>query len=135
VLVQAQVGAKARPNYRGFRDLTVYKVSYGLALEIFKETKAFPQIERYSLTDQIRRSSRSVVTHIAEAWRHRAYSAWFVSKLVDAHGEAAETEVWLDMSRDFGYIENDVHDLLLAKCDEVERMLHAMIYNPAKFCR
>jgi four helix bundle protein len=133
--MQVQVGVQARPQYRGFRDLTVYKVSYQLALEIFEQTKTFPAFERYSLIDQIRRSSRSIVAHIAEAWRHRDYPAWFVSKLVDANGEAAETEIWLDMSRDIGYLKNDAHDTLLAKCDEVERMLHSMIENSTKFCR
>jgi len=83
----------AKEAYRGYRDLKVYQLSYKLALEIHEITKLFPKEEKYSLTDQIRRSSRSVPTNIAEAWKKRRYQKMFVAKIVDAAGEAGETEV------------------------------------------
>ena len=89
-----------KENYRGFRDLFVYQKSYKLGLEIYQLTKTFPREELYSLTDQVRRSSRSVPSNIAEAWYKRRYVKSFVAKLVDSSGEAAETEVWLDYSLD-----------------------------------
>jgi len=85
-------------EYRGFRDLKVYQPSYQLALEIFEITKGFPKEEMYSLTDQIRRSSRSVPSNIAEAWRKRKYPKSFISKLIDSLAEESETEVSLDFS-------------------------------------
>ena len=90
-------------EYKGFRDLIVYQKAYKLALEIFKITKSFPKEEKYSLTDQIRRSSRSVPANISEAWAKRRYVKAFVNKLSDCLGEASETEVWLDMSYDLEY--------------------------------
>ena len=83
-----------------FKDLIVYQKAYKLAMEIFEISKKFPKEEKYSLTDQIRRSSRSVTTCIAESWARRRYVKSFVSKLVDALGEENETEVWLDYSFD-----------------------------------
>jgi len=99
-------------NYRGYRDLIVYKEAYQLALEIHEVTKGYPKEERYSLIDQIRRSSRSVPANLAEAWKKRRYEKAFVSKLIDCAGEAGETEVWLDFSRDFGYIERSTINIL-----------------------
>ncbi len=84
---------------RGFRDLKVYQLSYRLAMEIFELSKSFPKEERYALTDQIRRSSRSVAANIAEGYRKRQYPKLFVLKMVNADGEAAETQVWLDTAR------------------------------------
>jgi len=121
--------------YRGYRDLKVYTLSYQLALDIHEITKKFPKEERYSLTDQIRRSSRSVPANIAEAWKKRRYEKVFVSKLIDCAGEAGETEVWLDFSKDFTYIADDQHQQLMQKYDEVNRMLYGMIDKPEKFCR
>jgi four helix bundle protein len=88
-------------QYRGFRDLKVYQLSYQLALEIFEITKEYPKEELYSLTDQIRRSSRSTPSNIAEAWRRRRYPKSFVNKLTDSLTEESETEVWLDFSKRF----------------------------------
>jgi four helix bundle protein len=88
-------------QYRGFRDLKVYQLSYQLALEIFEITKGYPKEELYSLTDQIRRSSRSTPSNIAEAWRRRRYPKSFVNKLTDSLTEESETEVWLDFSKRF----------------------------------
>ena len=121
-------------NYKGFRDLIVYQKSYALALEISRITKKFPKEEQYVLTDQIRRSSRSVPSNIAEAWVKRKYPKSFVSKLLDALAEESETEVWIDMSKDFEYIEIQLHDLLLEKYQEVAKMLSSMINTPEKFC-
>lgn len=122
-------------QYRGYRDLKVYKLSYQLTLEIFEVTKMFPKDERYSLTDQIRRSSRSIPANLAEAWKKRRYEKAFVSKLIDCAGEGGETEVWLDFSKDFGYISSDKYEDLMNRYDEVNRMLYGMIDKPEKFCR
>ena len=121
-------------SYRGFRDLIVYQKSYKLGLEIFQLTKTFPREELYSLTDQIRRSSRSVPSNIAESWYKRRYVKSFVAKLIDSSGEAAETEVWLDYSLDLKYIEKEKHDELVSQYEEVLKMLNSMIQNPEKFC-
>lgn len=121
-------------NYRGYRDLKVYKLAYRLATEIFEITKTFPQEEKYSLTDQIRRSSRSVPGNIAEAWKKRIYPKMFVSKIIDAAGEAGETEVWLDISNDAGYLSIGKHKELSDGYDEVNRMLYGMVEKPEKFC-
>ncbi|UCG81546.1 MAG: four helix bundle protein [Desulfobacterales bacterium] len=122
-------------TFRGYRDLKVFQLSYQLALEIYETTKGFPKEERYALTDQIRRSSRSVPANLAEGWKKRRYQKMFVSKLVDASGEAGETEVWLDFSRDFGYISKSQYTQLMEKYDQVNRMLYGMIGKPEKFCK
>ena len=122
-----------REAYRGYRDLKVYQASYKLALEIHEITKSFPKEEKYSLTDQVRRSSRSVPTNIAEAWKKRRYQKMFISKLVDAAGEAGETEVWLDFARDFGYLDESKHAALLTRYEEVNKMLYGMIDKADKF--
>jgi len=121
-------------EYKGFRDLIVFQKSYNLALKIFKITKSFPKEERYSLIDQIRRSSRSVPGNIAEAWPKRRYPKSFISKLIDCLGEASETEVWLDMSLDLEYISKVQHSDLMNDCHEIEKMLNSMINHPEKFC-
>jgi four helix bundle protein len=121
-------------EYKGFRDLIVFQVSYKLALEIFKVTEFYPKEELYSLTGQIRRSSRSVPGNIAEAWRKRKYPKFFISKLTDALAEESETEVWLDFSKDLHYIDDLNYDNFIKKYDEVARMLSSMIDNPDKFC-
>ena len=120
--------------YRGFRDLIVYQKSYKLAVDIFNETKSFPKEEVYSLMDQIRRSSRSVPANIAEGWPKRKYPKSFVSKLIDAAGEASETEFWLDMSKDLGYLKKEVQRDLVNRCQEIGKMLNSMINQPDKFC-
>ena len=120
--------------YGGFRDLIVYQKSYKLAMEIFEITKIFPKEEKYSLVDQIRRSSRSVPANISEAWVKRKYPKSFVSKLLDSLAEESETEVWIDMSRDCKYIDDRLHNSLLDRYLEVAKMLNSMINNPDKFC-
>ena len=119
--------------YRGYRDLKVYQLSYKLALEIHKITKTFPKEEKFSLIDQMRRSSRSVPTNIAEGWKKRRYQKMFISKIVDAAGEAGETEVWLDFARDFGYLNESKHNDLLTRYEEVNKMLYGMIDKADKF--
>lgn len=117
-----------------FRDLIVYQKAYKLSLRIFEITKTYPKEERYSLTDQIRRSSRSVTSNIAEAWAKRIYVKSFVSKLSDALGEEYETEVWLDYSKDCKYFEKVTHEELIKGYDEVRKMLISMMKYPEKFC-
>lgn len=117
----------------GFRDLKVYQLAYRLAMEIFEESKRFPVEERYSLTDQIRRASRGVATNIAEGYRKRRYPKMFVSKVADADGEAAETQVWLDFARDCEYLSRERHSQLTAGYEEVGRMLGGMIDHPESF--
>ncbi len=115
------------------KDLIVYQKAYALAMEIFEASKNFPAEEKYSLIDQIRRSSRSVCTNLREAWAKRRYEAHFVSKLTDADGENGETETWLDFAHDCGYLSNAQHAMLTEKCREVGAMLGSMINAPTSF--
>ncbi len=120
-------------NSNGYRDLKVYQLAYELAKEIFEVSKRFPTEEKYSLTDQIRRSSRSVCANIGEGYRKRRYPKHFASKLSDADAEGTETQIWLDFARDFGYIESEIRDKIFMKYEEVGKMLGRMIENPDKF--
>jgi four helix bundle protein len=115
------------------KDLKVYKVAYALAMEIYKVSKEWPAEERYSLTDQIRRASRSVCSNLREAWSKRRYEAHFVSKLTDSDGENSETDTWLDFAHDCGYLKDEDHINLNERCSEVGKMLGAMIKNSQKF--
>src|SRR5260370_27965844 len=117
---------------RGHRDLKVYQLAYKLAMDIFHLSKAFPREEIYSLTDQIRRSSRSVAANIAEGFRKRRYPNMLVSKLTDCDGEATETQVWLDFALDCGYMSGENHDRLIARYEEVRKMLAGIMANPEK---
>jgi four helix bundle protein len=117
-----------------FKDLIVYQKAYKLAMEIFEISKNFPKEEKYSLTDQMRRSSRSVTSCLAESWAKRRYEKSFVNKLTDSLGEENETEVWLDYSKDCKYIQNETHERLLSQYDEVRKMLISMINHPDKWC-
>jgi four helix bundle protein len=118
---------------KGHRDLKVYQLAYKLAMEIFNESKTLPIEERYSLTDQIRRSSRSVATNIVEAFRKRRYPNMFVSKLSDSDTEATETQVWLDFSLDCGYLSRGSYEKLVKGYAEVGKMLGSMMSTPEKF--
>ncbi|OPL12232.1 MAG: four helix bundle protein [delta proteobacterium ML8_D] len=120
-------------KYRGYRDLRVFQLAYQLAMDIFEVTKLFPREEKYALTDQIRRSSRSIPANLAEAWKKRRYEKAFVSKLFDCAGEAGETEVWLNFSKDFGYLKEDRYQELMDKYDEINRMLYGMADKAYKF--
>lgn len=117
-----------------FRELNVYKMAFELQQEIFALTKEFPKEELYSLTDHIRRSSRSIGANIAESWQKRRYPAHFVSKLSDADGEQAETQHWLDTSLKCKYISSEEHSRLLKKCKRIGRMLGKMMAEPEKWC-
>jgi four helix bundle protein len=118
---------------QSFKSLTVYKKAFDLAMEIFEVSKLFPTEERYSLTSQIRRCSRSVVTSIAEAYRKRRYEPYFVSKVSDADMENSETQVWLDFALACGYMVQDMRQHLDAKSREVGKLLHHMIAYPEKY--
>ncbi len=119
---------------RHFKDLRVYKQAFSAATHIYKLSKHWPKEERYALTDQIRRSSRSVCANIAEAWRKRRYPAHFVSKLSDSDSEAAETQVWLDFALDCGYINQQDHDDLYAIYENVAGGLVKMMASPNAWC-
>lgn len=116
-----------------FKDLIVYQKAYKLAMEIFEITKTFPKEETYSLTDQIRRSSRSVTSCISESWAKRKYEKAFISKLSDSLGEEFETECWLDYSFDCKYITDEKHKSLMESYIEVRKMLISIINNPEKW--
>jgi len=118
---------------RGYRDLKVYTLAYELAMEVFEVSKAFPRDEKFSLTDQIRRSSRNVAADIAEGYRKRQYPNLFVMRLADSNGEASETEVWLDFAHDCGYLATARHRNLMDRYAEVGRMLAGMINDPTRF--
>lgn len=117
----------------GFENLRAYELAYTGAMEIFELSKQFPAEEKYSLTDQIRRSSRSVCANIAEAYRKRRYPKHFVMKLSDADGEASETIVWLSFTRDCGYLAPDVTSSLIDRYREIGKLLGYMIEHPDKF--
>jgi four helix bundle protein len=110
-----------------YKDLRVYRLAFESAMEIFELSRRWPVEERFSLTDQIRRSSRSVCTNIAEAWRKRRYEAAFVSKLSDSDGEAAETEVHLQFAARCGYLPADQHSKLSEQYDHICRQLTMMM--------
>jgi len=117
-----------------FSDLIVYQKAYKLAMEIFEISKSFPKEEKYSLTDQIRRSSRSVTSNIAEAWARKNYLKSFVNKLTDSLGEEFETEVWLDYSKDCQYMLLETHNKFMIEYLEVRKILISMINSPDKWC-
>ena len=117
------------------KDLDVYKKAYELAMKIFRLSKAFPDEERFALTGQIRRSSRSVCLNLREAWSKRRYEAHFISKLTDCDGENSETDSSLDFAKDCGYITAECHSELSALCQQVGRMLGSMIRNPRPFLK
>ena len=118
---------------RTHRELEVYELAFKIAVEIYKLSKLFPKEETYSLTDQIRRSSRSVCANLAEAFRKRKYPKHFVSKLTDSESEAAETQVWLDFALEFGYIDEETYARLDSSCNSVIGMLVTMSNQPEKW--
>jgi four helix bundle protein len=116
-----------------YRDLIAYKKAYELAMKIFVISKRFPPEEKYSLTDQIRKSSRSVCVNMAEAYRRRRYKDYFISKLNDSQTENTETEVWLDFSKDCIYITAEEYCELSGINTEVGKLISFMINNPEKY--
>lgn len=117
----------------GHNNLKVFQAAYRLAMEIFHLSKTFPSEEKYSLTDQIRRSSRSVAANIAEGYRKRQYPNAFSNKMSDSDAEGMETQVWLAFAKDCGYLSTDVCNRMIGEYQEVGRMLGNMILNPEKF--
>jgi four helix bundle protein len=115
---------------RTHHDLEVYQIAFELAMKIFQKSKFFPKEERFSLTDQVRRSSRSVCTNIAEAWSKRRYEASFLSKLSDAEAEGAETQVWLEFAVQCGYLEIEGGQELSASYDNVLGKIVSLINHP-----
>lgn len=112
-----------------YKDLNVYQLSYQLAIEIFELTKKFPKEEAYSLTNQIRRSSRSIPVNIGEGWAKRKYENIFLRHLVDANGSCEETKIWLDFAKDCHYIDSEKHKMLTKKYNQVGAMLNALMKN------
>lgn len=120
-------------NIRSFKDLRVWQNAMEIAMKIFEITKSFPVKECFSLTDQIRRSSRSVAANIAESWKKRRYPAAFVSKLNDAESEVAETQTWIEIALRYGYLAREESSYLDQRCDEVSGQLVAMISHPEQW--
>ena len=120
---------------KSFKELDVYKLTRELAKEIFELSKSFPKEEIFSLTDQVRRSSRSFDAQISEAWVKRRYEKHFISKLTDADGEQQETQHWLEIAFDCSYIEKNILDNLLKRFESVEKMLYSMIDKSNLFCK
>ena len=131
--MSAEATAKQSARINTAKDLKVYKVAYELAMKVFELSKTFPAEERFALTSQIRRSSRSVCLNLREAWAKRRYEAHFVSKLTDCDGENSETDSSLNFACDCGYISPQQHATLVALCEEIGKMLGSMIKNRSAF--
>jgi len=115
------------------KDLEVYKKAYALSMKIFHLSGEWPKDEKYSLTDQVRRSSRAVCSNLRDAWAKRRYEAHFISKLSDCDGENSETDTWLDYARDCGYLVTEKHAELTHEIIEIGKMLGGMLNNPVPF--
>ena len=120
-------------SIRHFRDLEVYQLAMDASMKLFELSKRFPLEEKYSLTDQVRRSSRSVCANIAEAWRKRRYPNAFVSKLSDAEAEAAETQVWIEFSGKSGYLPSEQADELDKRYENIQGKMVNMLSHPEKW--
>lgn len=118
---------------RSHRELETYQLAFESAMEIFQISEKFPKEEKYSLTDQIRRSSRSVCANLAEAFRKRIYPKSFVAKLSDSEGEAAETQVWLDFALACNYLDNETYQNLTEKYERILGKLVTMSLQPEKW--
>ncbi len=119
---------------RSVRDLKVYKLAFEMAMRIYKISSDFPAAEKYALTDQVRRSSRSVCSNLAEGWRKRRYKAVFINKLSDAAQEAAETQTWLEFALACGYISQDLFEDLDKQYEQVFAMLFGLEKKADSFC-
>ena len=133
-LENKKIMMERKTDLKHFRDLQVYQYAFKSAMTIYEITKTFPREEKYSLTDQIRRASRSVCSNLAEAWRKRKYSAVFKNKLTDSMQEASETQCWLEFSLACNYIDKIVFAELDADYERIIGMLNAMERNADKFC-
>ncbi|MEL6463245.1 MAG: four helix bundle protein, partial [Cyanobacteria bacterium J06621_15] len=122
-----------RESFKNHKDLEVYKMAFESAMQIFELSKKFPVEERYSLTDQIRRSSHSVCANLAEAWRKRRYEAAFIAKLSDSEAEAAETQTWIEFAVQCKYLDVEVGRDIYRKYNSILGMLVTMINNSEKW--
>ena len=137
ILITKDEGRRTKDDKRiqSARDLDVYKLAFEAAMEIFKLTKSFPVEERYSLIDQIRRSSRSVCANLAEGWRKRYYKAVFIQRILDASQEAAETQTWLEFSYHCGYFKKEIYSELFERYEHIYAMLSTMERKADTFCK
>jgi four helix bundle protein len=126
---------KKTQKIKSVRDLKVYRKAFDSAMDIFELTKKFPKEETYSLTDQIRRASRSVCSNLSEGWRKRRYKAVFLNKLTDSGQEAAETQTWLEFSFHCKYIDEETFNRLDESYEHIFAMLHSMEKKADAFCR
>ena len=120
-------------SLKNYKDTKVYKRAFTLAMEIFEISKSFPKEEKYFLTDQIRRSSRSVCANLAEAYRKKFYPAYFISKLTDCDAVNSETTVWIDFLFQCNYINEEKHKTLVSKIEEIGKLLNYMLCHPEKY--
>ncbi len=120
-------------NTFNFKESTIYKKSFSLAMEIFELSKSFPKEEKFSLTDQVRRSSRSVCANLAEAYRKKRYTAHFISKLTDCDAENSEINVWLHFALACNYVNEEKFTSLKNNNEEIGKLLNHMITNPEKY--
>ena len=118
---------------KNFKETKVYRFAFEQAMDILETSKKFPKEEIYSLTDQVRRSSRSICTNLAEAYRRKRYPAHFVSKVSDSDSENSETSVWLDFSLACKYITDEKYTKMILRNEEIGRLLNHMINNPGKY--
>jgi len=116
-----------------YATTAAYQKAFALAMEIFDISRTFPKEELYSLTDQLRRSSRSVCANIAEAWRRKPYPKYYIAKLVDCDAENAETQVWLEFALRCNYMSESSYAVLYSKTIEIGKLLHYMMQNPGRF--
>ena len=119
---------------KNFKELETYKFAHALQREVFKLSLQFPPEEKYSLTDQVRRSSRSVGAQVAEAWGKRRYERHFISKLTDADAEQLETQHWIESAFDPTYIKKEDSDALVTQYEHLGSMINSMISNSSRFC-
>lgn len=129
-----ELGLERKKDLKHFRDLEVYQFAFKSAMRIFEISKSFPTDEKYSLTDQIRRASRSVCSNLSEAWRKRKYKAVFCNKLTDSMQEASETQCWLEFALSCNYINQNVFEELDLEYEKIISMLNSMEMNADKFC-
>lgn len=129
--MQQSQGNIVRNAIKEHKDLAIYKIAYSVSMKIFELSKNFPPDEKLALTSQIRRSSRSVCSNLAEAWRKRRYEAAFIAKLNDSEAEAAETQTWIDYAVDCGYISSDLGREFYASYNQILSGLVNMINNPS----
>jgi four helix bundle protein len=122
-------------HVNSFKELEVYRQSRELSNKIFELTKLFPKEEKYSLTDQMRRSSRSIGANIAESWGKRRYESHFILKLTDSDAEQFETQHWIEIAHENNYISDVIKQELLVNCEAIGKMLNSMIVKSSKFCQ